>query len=702
MAAIDIRNIRNVVLAGHSATGKTTLGDLVLFKTGKATRPGSVDDGTSLLDTDEEEKQRKGTVTASICYFDHKGKRFHLIDTPGATDFVGQAGGSFRAAETAVLTISAPAGIEVNTRRTFAMATEAGLARVLVVNKCDADNTDCAALVQEIRQLFGNACIPLNVPVGQASSFSGVVSTLKQPDEVPGDAVIDPKELHQQLMDAIVEADDALMERFLEGEDLAPEEVAGGITKALAAGTLIPIFFCSAKKDIGVSELLDALAEYAPAPTDIQRVGLKDGEEVEIQQSADAPLVAQVFKNRIDPFVAKMSFVRIFGGTLKKDQSVTNHRDGSTVKVGQLNRVQGAQLEPIDSATAGEIVAVVKIESLKIGDTIGDPDAPVMPPIVFPKPMVAMAVEPKSRADQAKISGALQKIEEEDPTFHIVRDPQTKELVIWGMSEQHLQTMIDRLQKRDKVEVVTRPPKIPYRETITGTAEGSYRHKKQTGGAGQFGEVHFKLSPMPQGVNPEEFFTKERFLNMREYHYDPELNFAFVDRITGGAISNNFIPAVEKGVRERMEQGVIAGYQVQDVICELFFGKEHPVDSNETAFKTAASMCFREVFQKANPVLLEPIVKIDITVPGDRVGDVTSDLNTRRGRMEGMESAPGGFQVIHAKMPLAEMLNYARALSSLTGGQGFFTFEFSHYEMMPPNEQAKVIAEAQRQKEEQG
>jgi elongation factor G len=696
----EVQDIRNVALIGHGATGKTTLADLMLFKAGLASRAGSVDDGSSLLDIDDEEKDRKSSISSTVIHLDHAGKRFNLIDTPGYPDFVGQMIGAIQAVETAIITISASAGIEVNTRRAFAEAGTRGVGRAIVLNKCDADNVDFDERIAAIQEVFGTACVPLNVPVGLGDAFSDVVSTLNVPDSVPDGVAADPSEVNQTLMDAIVEADEELMMRFLDGEELSADEVAGGVSKAIAAGTLIPIFCTSSKKDIGVTQLMDALASSAPSPADIPRTAMKGDEEVVIEQSVDQPLVAQVFKTRIDPFVAKMSYMRIFAGRLAKDASVTCARTEKALKIGQLFEIQGGSQEPVDEATPGDIVAVVKMEELRVSDTLTTDDGGLaMAPIAFPSPMVSLAVEPKSRADQAKISGALQKVEEEDQTFKIVRESQTKEMVMQGTSELHLQIVQDRLAKRDKVEVVTRQPKIPYRETVNGAAEGHYRHRKQSGGAGQFGEVHFRVSALPRDTNVEEYFTKERFLNMRNYNYDEELNYSFVDRITGGSVPNNFIPAIEKGVRERMEQGVVAGYQVQDVVCELFFGKDHPVDSNETAFKTAASMCFREVFKQAKPALLEPIVQVDITVPGDKLGDVTSDLNTRRGRMEGMDGAPGGFQILRAKIPLAEIMTYSRSLSSMTGGEGTFSYEFSHYEIMPPNEQAKVIAAYQAEKE---
>ena len=704
MAKHSVDTIRNVALVGHGAVGKTTLADLMLFKAGLANRAGSVDDGTSLLDTDDEEKERKSSLSSAVCHFEHKDRRINLIDTPGYPDFICGPIGALRAVETAVITVSAAAGIEVNTRRTFSLAGNAGVGRMVLLNKCDMENIKFAEMLSYLQEGFGTACVPMNLPIGVGPDFSGVVSTLSIPENVPEGVVSDLAEANQQVMDAIVESDEALMERYLEGEELSADEIAGAVEKAIAAGTLIPVFCASSKTGVGVDAFMDALAAYTLKPTDVERVGYNaDGEEVPLVQAADQPLVAQVFKTRIDPFVAKLSYLRIYSGTLSKDTSVTTTGSSRPLKLTQPLDVQGGTQEPIDSASAGDIIAVAKMDELHVGDTLTK-DAPVvsLPPIPFPRPMIGLAVEPKSRADQQKISGALQKIVDEDQTFLVHRDPQTKEMVMQGMSELHLQIARERLLKRDKVDVITHQPKIPYRETVSGSAEGHYRHKKQSGGSGQFAEVHFRISPLPHDLDPEEYFTKQRFESMRNYHYDPDLNYAFVDRITGGSVPNNFIPAVEKGIRERMQQGVVAGYQVQDVACELFFGKDHPVDSNETAFKTAAKMCFRNVFREAKPVLLEPIVQIEITVPGDKLGDITSDLNSRRGRVEGMDGAPGGYQVIRAKAPLSEVMTYARSLSSMTGGQGSFTLEFSHYEVVPPNEQAKIIAAAQQADEEDG
>ncbi|MBW3541283.1 MAG: elongation factor G [Planctomycetes bacterium] len=703
MARHSIENIRNVALTGHGATGKTTISDLMLHKAGVSTRAGSVDDGTSLLDVDEEEKDHQHSITSAVCHFTHNDRRINVVDTPGYPDFIGQVVGALRAVETAVITVSASAGIEVNTRRTFSLAGKAGIGRMFLVNKCDMDNVNFGELLGHLQESFGSACVPLNVPVGTGSKFEGVVSTLSVPDTIPAGVAADPKALNQTVMDAIVEADEELMMRYLEGEQLAPDEVAAGVAKAIAAGTLIPIFCASSKTGVGVDEFMNALADFALPPTAIPRTAKNAaGEDVPVEPGADGPLVAQVFKTRIDPFVAKLSFLRVYSGKLAKDQQVHATGASRALKISQIFDVQGGKQEAADCACPGDIVAVVKMEDLKTGDTVTSDGDLTMPPIPFPTPMIGLAVEPKSRADQTKISGALQKIAEEDPTFHLTRDAQTKEMVMQGMSELHLQVVQARLHKRDKVDVITHQPKIPYRETVAGAAEGMYRHKKQTGGSGQFAEVHFRISSCPQDINPEEFFTKDNFVSLRSYHYNPEDNSCFIDRVTGGSVPNNFIPAVEKGVRERMERGVVAGYRVQDVVCELFFGKDHPVDSNETAFKTAASMCFRDVFQKAKPTLLEPIVSLEVIVPGDKLGEITSDLNGRRGRMEGMEGAPGGFQVVRAKVPLSEVMTYARSLSSMTGGQGSFTIELSHYEMVPPNEQAKIVAAAKKTDEDEG
>ncbi|MAT16013.1 MAG: GTP-binding protein, partial [Planctomyces sp.] len=636
------------------------------------------------------------SIFSSLIHFDHHGRRINLIDTPGYPEFIGQAIGALRAVETAVITISAPAGIEVNTRRVFAEADKADVGKFIVLNKLDHDNIDFIELLASIQDSFGRGCVPFTLPIGLGSNFKGVYDTLNPPASIPEDLPMNPHDVSQMVMDSIVEADEELMERYLNDEKLTKEEIHHGIAHAVAEGSLIPVFCMSVAKDIGVSEFLNSIADYADSPIDVHQTAYNgDGHKVDLLPDPNGPLLAQVVKTRIDPFVQRLSYIRVYSGTLKKDSAVHASGAEKPLKIPQLLEVQGAHQEQVSEAGPGYLVAVAKVEDLHVGDTLTDTDkCPRLPKITFPTPMIGLAVEPKSQADQQKISAALHKIEEEDPTFHVSRDAQTHEMVITGLSELHLKLIQERLKSRDKVEVITHQPKIPYRETVSIPAEGSYRHKKQSGGSGQFAEVHLRVAPLPQGVNIEEYFTKDRFASMRSFHYDPELNYAFIDRVTGGSVPNNFIPAVEKGVIDRMQKGVIAGYQVQDCTCELFFGKDHPVDSNETAFKLAASYCFRDIFQQAKPTLLEPIVLLEVTVPDDKLGDVTSDLNGRRGRVEGMEGLPGGYQLVRAKVPLAEVMTYARSLSSMTGGQGSFTLDLSHYEMVPPNEQQKIVAAA--------
>jgi elongation factor G len=698
MAKYKVDDIRNIAFCGHGGAGKTTLVDKLLGLTGMVTRPASVDEGTSICDFDEEEKHHKYTIESTVVHFDHAGKRFNVVDTPGYSDFIGQTIGALRGVDTAVITINAQSGIEVNTRRVFSEAHKAGVGRMIVLSKMDSDNIDFDGLLESIKEVFGAECVLLNVPLGHGGDFRGVASTLQVPGDTAG-ALMDPAGIHESLIESIVMADEEVMNRYLEGEMPSSEELSRLLSQAVAEGTLIPMVCISGKTGVGMKELLDALATCTLAPTTLKRKATKaDGTTVEIAADPSGPLVAQVFKTRVDPFVQKLNFIRVYSGTLKKDSTVPVVGERKGVKLAQLMRVQANETEPVDEAIAGDIVAVAKVEELHTGSTIGEL---AMPQITFPTPMVGLAASPKSRGDEAKLSGALQKIAEEDPTFRVDRDAQTKEMVITGMSELHLQILQERLKRRDKVEVETREPKIPYRETIQVPAEGMYRHKKQTGGRGQFGEVHIRMFPMPKDVNPEEWATKDKFPSLKQLHYHPQNNFLWVDSVVGGTIPGNFLPAVEKGFLDRLNKGVIAGYRVQDVCVEVHFGKHHPVDSSEQAFKTAGSMAFRNVFQQAKPSLLEPIVKMEITVPAGNVGDINSDMSGRRGRVLGMDSAGGGMTTITAEVPLAEVMTYARSLSSITGGQGSYAMEFSHYDVVPGNVMQEIIKAAKLEEEEE-
>ncbi len=696
MAKVKVDDIRNIAVCGHGSAGKTTLIDQMLVAAGAVSSNPCVDDGTSICDFDPEEKTHKYTIESSVVHFNHNGKRFNIIDTPGYPDFIGQAIGAFDAADTALIAVNAHSGIEVNTRRVFAEAGKAGIGRMIVITKLDSDNIDFPALVAHIQDVWGSACVLFNVPVGLGESLTGVVSTLNVPDDTTG-AVIDPNEIHDSLIESIVEVDEEVMERFFEGQPPTKEELSGLISRAVAEGSLVPIICSAAKGKIGVEETLAALAVCGLPPGAVARTAVKDDQTLEISPDPEGPLVAHVFKTRIDPFVQKLSFIRVFSGTLSRDQAITSSSSRKSIKLGQPLDVLGNDTHPIDQAGPGDIVAVAKMDALHTGDTLGEY---VLPAIKFPKPMVGLAVTPKSRGDETKLSGALHKIVEEDPTFVLEHDAQTKELVILGMSELHLAIIQERLARRDHVEVDTKQPKIPFRETIQAKAEGSYRHKKQSGGRGQFGEVHIQMQPLPRGTNIEEFAVKHNFPQIKRFTYHEKYNFLWIDSVVGGVIPINFMPAVEKGLLERIQRGVIAGYQVQDVCVNVHFGKHHPVDSSEAAFKTAASMAFRNIFQEAKPGLLEPVVKMAITVPEANVGDVYSDISGRGGRVQGSDAAGGGMQTVNAEIPLREVTTYARTLSSMTGGQGSFTMEFNHYEIMPANIQQEIISKAKLHEEE--
>ncbi len=693
----EVKSIRNVALCGHGSSGKTTMADAMLTLTKTVSGTPSVDDGTSICDFDPEEKHHQYSIESAVIHFSHGGRQFNVVDTPGYPDFVGQAISTLYGVDTAVIVINAQSGIEVNTRRVFDEAEVAGVGRMIAINKMDAENIDFDSLINSIREMWGNRCVLLNVPIGHGADFKGVASTLKVPNDTAG-ALVDPASISEPLIESIIEVDDAVMERYFEGTQPTDEELSRLIVQAVKEGTLVPIVCCSAKTGSGLAELLDAIGMCGLSPADLLRTAKKSDEEITVEADAAGPLLARVFRTRIDPFVQKLSFIRIFSGSLKRDAQVPASTARKGVKMGPLLRVQGEQTEAVDSAGPGEIVAVAKMEELHTGTVLGDLS---LPDIKFPTPMVSLAVSPKSRGDETKLSGALNKVVEEDPTFRLDRDPQTKELVMTGMSELHLTIIQEKLKRRDKLEVETKEPRIAFRETIQADAEGSYRHKKQSGGRGQFGEVHIRMFPLPRGTNIEEYATKSRFNAMKSVHYDEKSNFLWVDSIVGGVIPGNFMPAIGKGFAERIEGGVIAGYPVQDLCIEVHFGKHHPVDSSEAAFKTAARQAFKQVFEKARPSLLEPIVKLDVTIPEDNVGDVYSDMSSRGGRVSGSDSAGGNFTTVHCEVPLREVTTYSRSLSSMTGGLGSFTMEFSHYEVMPPNVQQEVIAKAQMKDDEE-
>jgi len=678
MAVVQTDAIRNVTLIGNTGVGKTQLAEAMLHKAGAISRLGTPDEGNTASDFEPEEKQRQSSIATSVLNLTWKDRHVNLLDTPGYSDFVGAALRSMAAADTAVLVLNATVGVDIHARRLFKAAAAAHLARIIVINKADAENVELAPLVGRIREALGSAARPLTIPVGEGASFEGVVDAFAGAE---GDALMDVPSAHGELVESIVEADEDLMERYLGDEEIKHEELAAAFTTAVAGGTLVPVLFTSARKELGVEELMDAIARCAPGPAQAaSRTARKgagdDAEDVQIEADADGPLCAQVFKVVSDPFVGKIAYLRILSGRLAPDCSVRINDERRETRFGQVLRCQGKDTQPVSEAVAGDIIGVSKIEELDIGDTISTgADALIVPAIDVPVPMFSLALEPKSRGDEQKISEVLAKAMDEDNTLKTTYDRQTNELVVSAMGDIHLIVLLAKLKRRYQLDVNTKPPKIPYRETLMGKAEGHYRHKKQTGGAGQFGEVYLRVEPLERGEGLD-----------------------FVNDIFGGSIPRQFLPAIEKGVREAMDNGVIAGYPFQDVRVTVYDGKHHSVDSKEIAFKIAGRNAFRDAVHKAKPAILEPYVNMVITVPDEFLGAITGDLNSRRGRIMGMESGAAGAQTINVQVPLAEVAQYNTQLRSITGGQGSYTMELSHYEPVPANVQQQIVEAAAKAK----
>lgn len=708
MSSYKTGDIRTIALVGHEVAGKTSLADALLYKAKAVERRGCVDDGTSVSDSDDQEKALKYSIDSSVLHLDHNGKRVYIIDTPGKPDFVGQALGAMYAVETAIVVINATAGVQVNTRRLFNEAGKHDLARAIVINRLDGDNIQFNELLGLIRETFGKACVLFNAPVGIGPNFKGVVDVVH--GENPGpDCPVDLAAARSMLLDAIVESDDALMEKYLAEGNISDDELVAACPKAMIKGTLVPIFCTAAKKDkdIGVAELLDFIVTDAPSPINgVRHTAMKGDQEVTLEPDENLEFVGQVFKSLSDKFVGNLSFFRVIEGKLAADQPIISQKTGKGHKAAALMIMQGKTGKPTPTAIPGDLVAVAKCEDLHIADTVSNhPGAPRVAGFKYPLSMYGLAIEPKSRDDEQKISGSLHKIAEEDPTFHVTRDAQTKEMVITGMSQLHLDVVQKRLKSRFGLEVITKEPKIPYRETITKPGEATYKHKKQSGGRGQFAEVHLRIYPLSRDIHNEtdlieKFANKSKFEKLRSAHYDATYNFAFIDHIVGGSIPNQFIPAVEKGCKELLDRGALAGYRIQDIGVEVHFGKSHDVDSSEAAFKIASRLAFRNAILTAHPVLLEPIVHIEVTVPTKYTGAILGDLNTKRARIENQDSLPGDLAVIKGIAPLAEMTRYAAQLGSITQGQGSYSMDFSHYDVVPGNVQQQIVSKAKLAKDE--
>ncbi len=678
MPAKKPQDIRNIALLGHGGAGKTILAEAMLHAAGVTNRFGTVEDGTTVMDHTDLEKEITHSVDPAMAHFDHAGKTINIIDAPGYPDFIGGAISALGGVDTGVIVVSASSGIEVSTRKLFAASGQAGLARAIVVNRIDTENTNLPSLLSAITETFGQAVKCMNLPAEGGKKVIDCFSNDSGSSDF-GDVA----EMHTQLVESVIEADEEMMEAYLGGEEIPADKLGSAFAGAMTSGTVIPLFFTAGREQVGVAELTDAIAKYFPSPADVTPRQMcngegEDAEAVEIAVDADKPLVAQAFRIAADPFVGKLSWIRILQGKLTGDSTFTIRDERKTLKAGHVLKIQGAETAEISAAVAGDIVALAKIEEIRTGDILHADSGAMFGSIPSaPTPMYSLAVTPKSRGDEGKISEALSRLAEEDATFGVLHDNQTNETVISGIGDLHLRMMLKKMAGRFNLDVETKPPKIPYRESITTKADGHYRHKKQTGGSGQFGEVYLRVEPLEQGSG-----------------------FVFEQELFGESIPRQYLPAIEKGVRDVIAAGAVAGYPMQDLKAVITDGKHHPVDSKEIAFRTAGKFAFIDAVQKAKAVLLEPIVTMEITVPSQYMGDIAGDLSGRRGRILGQDMLPGGIVSISAQAPLAEVIQYNSQLRSVTGGQGSYTMELSHYDPVPGNVQQQIIANAKKAKEE--
>jgi elongation factor G len=685
-------NIRNIALISHGGAGKTTLGDAMLFVSGGNDRFGRTDDASSVLDFDPEEQRRKTTISTSIAPIEWKGKKLNILDTPGYFDFVGEVRSALRVCDGAMVVVDATGGVEVGTELVWQYANEYEVPRLIVVNKLDRENTDFQATLEQINSSFGGRATPLYLPVGKQANFKGIVDVVRgimltagpngkvTEGPVPDDMADQVAEVKESLKEAACDGDDELMEKYLEEGDLSDEEILRGLHLASSHGRIFLVVPAAAGKLIGIAQLMDAAVDYLPSPKDAPPVkGTVPGEETEVQResSETAPFSALVFKTTADPYVGKLTLFRVYSGRFASNSTVLNSTRGKVERIGQLYTVKGKTQEPAAVINAGDIGAVAKLQDTLTGDTLCKQEEPVLfSPIKFPPPIYSVAVHPRTKGDEDKISSGLSRLTEEDPTITVERNAETSETILSGLGEVHVDVTTGKLKRKFGVDVDLTTPIIPYRETIKGSAKAEGRHKKQTGGRGQFGHVWIEFEP------------------------SPDAEFEFVDKIFGGAVPRQYIPAVEKGLREAITEGVLAGYPVTGIRATLYDGSYHPVDSSEMAFKIAASLSFKKGCSEANPILLEPIMRLEVTVPDQFMGDIMGDLNKKRGRIQGME-ARGHFQVIKATAPLSELQKYAIDLRSMTQGRGLFTMEFDHYEEVPQNIAEAVIEEAKKRKEQE-
>jgi len=682
--------MRNVVLLSHSGSGKTSLAEAMLYSAEAITRLGKVDQGNTTSDYDPDEVKRKISIYLSMVPCEWKGLKLNIIDTPGYPDFVGEVKAATRVADGAVFAVCAASGVEVGTELTWSYADEEegrSIPRLIFVNKMDRENADFFKVLGDIQQRLGKRCLPVMLPIGAQDKFEGVVDLVamksfigEQEGEIPDSLKQQAAEYREKLAEAVAETDDNLINKYLDGEALSDDEVRTGLKLATVRGQVVPVLVGSATGNVGATMLLDAICEYMPSPVDagpVAAVNAQSKAEESLSPDPTGPLAALVFKTSADPYVGKLTYFRVYSGTLHSDSTVWNANREGQERIGQLYMLRGKAQEPVSSVIAGDVGAVAKLVQTETGDTLCGKDRPLLlKSIEFPNPCMSVAVHPKTKADLDKLGSSLNRIVEEDPSLTVSRDLDTMETVLSGMGETQLDVAMEKMQRKFGVEVTIEAPKVPYKETITAQANAEYKHKKQTGGHGQYGHVFLELVPMPKGSGAE-----------------------FAERVVGGSVPKNYIPAVEKGVMEALKEGMLAKYPVTDIQVTLYDGSYHAVDSSEMAFKIAASHAIKKGLADGRPVLLEPIVKIKITVPDSFTGDIIGDLNGKRAKVLGM-NPQGGWNVIEAHAPLAEVQRYAIDLRAMTQGRGIFETEFSHYEEVPPHVSQKIIAAREQEKAE--
>jgi elongation factor G len=687
--------LRNLATGAHGGAGKTMLVESMLFNMGEINRIGTIEQGSTVSDYNQDEIERQISFNTSLLHGDWNDHKLNIIDTPGYSDFFGEVVGAFRAVESVLIVISATGGVEVGTEMVWEEAKKLNLPRILVINKLDKENIDYDNVLASLQSTFGHQVASAQFPVNVGPGFNAIVDLIRMKlmrfdtdgsgkyneEPIPDDLKSKADDLHLKLIEAVAESDDSLMEKYFEAGELTEDEFRSGLRKAILAHEIYPVFCCSATGNIGVRRLVDVIANFAPAPCDLETIPALDSNNKEIKKkcSITEPASALVFKTISEDHVGELSYLKVFSGAIKAGDDLINSGQEKTERVGQMFVLNGKNKTSVDRLIAGDIGAVVKLKTTHTSDTLCDKNNVVKyPKIEFPEPKIRTAIIPKAKGDEEKISVGLHALHEEDPTFISRFDPEIKQTIISGQGEMHLAIILKRLSKKYHVEVTEEEPRIPYRETIKGNAEAQGKYKKQSGGRGQYGDCYLRLEKVPRGEG-----------------------FEFVDAIVGGVIPGKFVPAVEKGVIDRMEKGVIAGYPVVDVRVTCFDGSYHTVDSSEMAFKVAASMGFKKAFMDAKPVLLEPVYDVTIKVPEEYMGDIMGDISSRRGKIMGMDSE-GKFQIIKAKVPLAELHKYSTALRSMTSGRGIHNRAFSHYEEVPAEIAEKIIEQAKKEKEEEG